>query len=170
MRGEAMKDLPVRWLATHDLSEVIDIERLTSSELARWSEADFTKELRTKNTIGLVCEYMGHTVGFIIYTCYLKKFEILHLAIHPDIDYDLVGASILNKMKSKLFAAGRNMITFGVRESNLRLQQLLRSHKFSCFKVLRENFTDTKEDAFLFQFRIPGGVKEHVDAMEIEAD
>lgn len=131
--------------------EVVALDRLTAGAIA-WDYERIIKELGEPNVTGSVVYDDNRVIGAAIYHCGAKALHILHLVAIAG-DFADVVKYIIEYLKSKL-KRERIDITISVRETNLPLQLLLSTSEvgFKAFKVKRNGFIDTLEDAFLFRF------------------
>lgn len=138
----------VRWMIRRDLPEVLAIER--GSFEFPWSEVDFIRCLRSRNTIGLVAEFGERVVGFLIYEIHKTRTHVLNIAVHPEWRQRRCGIQLLDFLKNK---PQYMRITLEVRETNLDAQLFFKSQGFVAVTVLRSYYEDSPEDAYLFQYR-----------------
>lgn len=150
----------VRWMTIKDFPAALEIEDLCF-EFA-WSEDDFRRCLQQQNCIGMVAE-IEQTVeqsipaiaGFMFYELAPKRLHLLNLAVLPAMQRRGVGRSMIDKLKSKLSHQRRTRIATEVRETNLDAQLFFRAMGFRAVDVVRDFYSDTTEDAILFQYRLP---------------
>lgn len=145
-------DVQIRWLIRRDMAEVLEIER-ASFENA-WTEEDFLCCLRQRNCIGMVAEYEGHVVGFIIYELHKARLRVLNIAVAPSIRRHGVATQMICRLIEKLSQQRRKEIVLEVRESNLSAQLFYREAGFKAFCVLRRHYDDTEEDAYVMRYRL----------------
>ncbi len=144
----------IRWLVRRDLPEILQIEG-RSFQFA-WMEEDFLCCLRQRNCIGMVANYDGKIVGFMIYEMHGAKFHILNFAVHPDWRRQCVGSQMVAKLVSKLSGHRRSRITLELRETNLIAQLFFSRQEFRAVNVLRNYYEDSGEDAFLMEYCFVG--------------
>jgi len=60
---------------------------------------------------------------------------------------------MVNRMIEMLSQTHRDYMLLEVRETNLPAQLFFRSQGFRATEVLREHYEDTREDAYLMQYR-----------------
>lgn len=163
----------VRWMVRRDMPEVLAIEEAVRHHWA-WTEEDFLRELRERNVIGMVAETMSgssaeEVLGFMVYELYKNSLLVENFAVNPKYgsvsDESATGMTIagalLEKLKSKLSSERRNVVNIRVRETELDLQLCLRREGFKCFKLVRQGYEDSGEDALLFRYdvtAVPTGV------------
>lgn len=142
----------IRWCIRRDIPEVIAIENATSQN--PWTEDDFFRCLRERNTIAMIAERDGALVGFMVYTLNKKFLEIIRLSVHPGFQRARVGTAMINKLIGKLETLRRPVIQTTLRETNLTAQIFLRAHGFKATRILRGHYHDTNEDAFKFSYTL----------------
>lgn len=142
-----------RWMIRRDMPEVMEIEN--SSFDCPWSEDDFTKCLRQRNSIGFVAELDSRIIGHMIYELHQRRLCVLNFAVHPDFRRRKVGTQLIEKLRGKLSANRRNRITLAIRETNLNGQLFFSELGFRATSVERDYYDDSGEDAYVFQWRMP---------------
>ena len=148
----------IRWMIRRDMPEVLGIE--TSSFEFPWSEDDFIRCLRQRNCIGMVAEYDGRVVGFMIYELHKTRLHILNFAVQAEFRRSGVGLQMVNKLIGKLSPQRRTRILLEVRETNLAAQLFFRNAGFRATTVLRDFYDDTTEDAYLMSYTFRAKVSE----------
>ncbi|MSR32808.1 MAG: ribosomal-protein-alanine N-acetyltransferase [Gemmataceae bacterium] len=141
-----------------DMQEVLQAE-LQCFEYA-WTEEDFLRCLRQRNCIGMVAEAGEKVVGFMIYELHKNKLHILNFAVNPACQRAGVGLQMAAKLVTKLSSHRRTRITMEVRETNLAGQVFFRNQGFKAIRVLRAFYEDSREDAYLMQYRLPSDTGE----------
>lgn len=150
-------DVHIRWMIRRDFPEVLDIEyRSFESD---WSEEDFIRCLRQRNSIGMVAEHKEKIVGYMIYELHKNRLHILNFAVHPDCVRQGVGSAMVRRLVGKLTPTRRSRIMLEIREKNLAAQMFFKAQGFRAISLLRDFYEDTPEDAYLFQFRLPTAVE-----------
>jgi len=135
-----------------DMNDVLQTER-HSFEYA-WTEEDFLRCLRQRNCIGMVAEMNDRVVGFMIYELHKNKLHVLNFAVAPGCRRMGIGGQMTTKLIAKLSSHRRSKITLAIRERNLAAQLFFRGVDFKAVKVLRNYYEDSREDAFLMEFRV----------------
>lgn len=153
----------VRWMIRADMPATLSIENL-SFEYS-WTEEEFIRCLRQRNGIGLVAEENDSVVGYVIYELHKNRLHVLNLAVHPDHRKRGVGRAMVDNLKGKLSHDRRNRILLEVRETNLDAQLFWKQMGFRAINVLRDHYVDTKEDAYLMQFRCKSTVSPESDCV-----
>lgn len=149
-----MKRLSVhmRWLIRNDMPTVLRIEN-DSFDFA-WTEDDFLCALRQKDCIGMVAEYDGEVVGFMVYQLHANKLSVLNLAVDPQFRRRGIGSQMVGKLKAKLSCQRRESIELETRESNLASQLFFRSENFRAVAILHGWYEETNEDAYTMRFNL----------------
>lgn len=136
----------IRWMIRRDVSEVLQIELGCSNH--PWKEEDLLTLLRQRNCIGMVAEYRDKVVGFMVYELHPHYIDITRMCVSPTYMNTYVGSQMIQKLKGKLSSHRRTALHVTVRETDLKVQQFLRSHKFVARQVIRNHFEDTNEDGY----------------------
>ena len=142
----------IRWLIRRDMPAVLEIEA-ASFEFA-WTEEDFICCLRQRNCIGMVAEVAGKVVGYMIYELQKSRLRILNFAVHPDSRRGGVGRQMVRRLIDKLSQQRRTEIVLEVRETNLPAQLFFKGAGFRAFRVVRDRYDDTTEDAYAMHFAL----------------
>lgn len=141
----------MRWFEhgrDYDLLTAIDAH----SHDEYWTRDDFKKELRKKSVVCRIAEDGGVPKGFVLYELYLHRLYIIRIGVHPRYRKQGIGTELLADVATKL-TKDRNLIVAEVRESNLPLQLFLKKNGYRAVEVMRNYYTDTGEDAFVFNYR-----------------
>lgn len=148
-------DIKIRWMVRTDLREVLAIEE--ACEVSPWTLKQISRQLSIKNCIGIVAELDdGYTMGFAVYSLEKLRIDILRLSVVPDDRGFGVGSALVDYLERKLIPQSRTNLNACLRETNLGGQLFLRSKGFKAVAVCREYYDDTREDAFVFNYRIAG--------------
>ena len=142
----------IRWLIRRDMPAVLEIEA-GSFEFA-WTEEDFICCLRQRNCIGMVAEVAGEVVGYMIYELQKSRLRILNFAVAPGARRTGVGRGMVRRLIDKLSQQRRTEIILEVRETNLPAQMFFKSAGFKAFRVVRDRYDDTTEDAYAMHFAL----------------
>ena len=142
----------LRWMLSRDVGQVSAIER--SCFEFSWTEEEFTRCLRQRNCVGMVAECHGEIVGFMIYELTRNRISLLNLGIHPRFRGHHVGRRLIEKLIGKLSGERRNRVICEVREKNLSAQLFFRSLGFRAVSILRNFYDQTREDAYVMQYRV----------------
>lgn len=151
--GEATRQklsVQVRWMIRRDMSEVLKVEK-ESFEFP-WNEEDFLCCLRQRNCIGMVAEYEGRVIGFMIYELFQFRMHIMTFAVASQYRRCGVGSQMIEKLINKLSQQRRTSITLEIRETNLPAQLFFQKQRFLATSVLRDYYEDTAEDAYAMEY------------------
>ena len=146
-----MNDLYIRWCIRRDMPEVVEMDALNFE--FPWSEEDFIRCLRQRNSIGLVAEYAGRVVGVVIYELHANRVHILNLSVLPAFHGRGVGRALIEKIESKLNPRRRYKAVVEVRDSNLDAQLFFRKVGFRATGILRDYYTECIDDAYQMELR-----------------
>jgi ribosomal-protein-alanine N-acetyltransferase len=142
----------IRWMIRRDMAEVLEIENANFE--FPWSEEDFIRCLRQRNCMGMVVEdAKENVVGFMIYELHRNRLHLFVMAVHAAVHRRGIGRQMIHKLVSKLAPQRRNRILVEVRESNLDAQRFFKACGFRAISILRDFYEETKEDAYLMQYR-----------------
>ena len=141
----------IRWLVSRDMEEVLNIEQ-ESFEFP-WSEDDYLRCLRSRNCIGMVADYRGQVVGYMIYELGKNKIQLLNMATATEYRRCAVATQMVAKLIGKLSLQRRNRITLEIRETNLPAQLFFRSAGFRATQILKNYYEQMQEDAYFMQYR-----------------
>jgi len=141
----------IRWLIRRDYVAVQEIEN--ASFEYPWDEADFLRELKKRNVIGMVAEYQEHILGYMVYELHPTNIEISNFAVAPSARRRGVGSRMVAKLMGKL-SDRRQRLTLVCRESNLAGHLFWKATGFQAKRVIRGAFADTDEDGYLFVARV----------------
>jgi len=144
----------VRWLIRRDMDEVLAIER-ASFEIP-WIEEEFLFCLKQRNCIGMVAELDGKIRGFIIYELHKSMLRVLNMAVDPEARRTGIGSMMVQRLIDKLSSQRRREIMLEVRETNVPAQLFFAGLKFRAVSILKNNYDDCEEDAYMMQYHING--------------
>jgi ribosomal-protein-alanine N-acetyltransferase len=133
------------------MPEVLAIEK-ESFEFP-WSEDDFLRQLRQRNSIGMVADIDDKVAGYMIYELAKSRLRLVNMAVAPEIRRQGIGTQMIEKLASKLSRERRSQVALAVRESNLPAQLFFRDCGFKAVNTLRHHYDDTPEDAYDMRLR-----------------
>lgn len=140
----------IRWLIRRDMPEVLGIEH--ESFKFPWYKDDFIRCLRQRNCIGMVAEHEDQVVGFMLYELHKTRIHVLNFAVRSNVRRLGVGSQMIAKLVAKLSVQRRTKIILEVSETNLFAQIFFRQCGFRAVSVLRNQYADTPEDAYMMQY------------------
>lgn len=153
----------VRWGIRRDLAGILAIEKECFE--FPWREEDFTRCLRQRNCINMVCEAPDRRTdhwclaGFMIYELHKTRLHLLNFAVARECRRQGAGRAMIDKLKCGLSRTRRARIVLEVRETNLAAQLFFRALGFRAVSVLRDFYEDTTEDAFAMQYRVMDSIE-----------
>ena len=100
----------------------------------------------------MVAEHAEKVVGFMIYELHKAKLHILNFAVAPEFRRQGVGRQMMVKLVGKLSSHRRTRIVLHVRETALSAQMFYKVQGFRATEILREQYEDTGEDAYVMQY------------------
>lgn len=155
MPAAPCSDLVVRDFKSRDVPDVLAIEGATFRNPL--TEKDFRRFLRkdsTKFAVVAVCR--GQVVGYLLLDARPQRLEVDGFAVHPGYRRRGVGRRLMGWLTDQLKQTSYERAELTLRETNLVAQLFLRSCRFRATGVIRGYYDeDTKEDAFLFEYRNP---------------
>jgi [ribosomal protein S18]-alanine N-acetyltransferase len=152
MPAEHSVEVGIRGLSIADLPSVIDIEN--SSSPSPWTEKDFDRHLRRKNSAAFVVVSEGKVIAFAVLEVFKEFFQLINFAVHPLYRRRGVGHGLITYITKQLIPTKRKRIIIEVRESNLAAQLFLRENKYRAVEIMQAHYDDTGEDCFKMEFRL----------------
>lgn len=148
----SLKDLYIQnWISVSDLPFMIKIDAQSFNR--PWSEEEFRACLAEKKTIGNTIRFNGKVIGFVIFSLYKTRIEVLNIAVAPEYREQGVGGQLILHLKSKLIYH-RTSIVLECRESNVTVQTFLRGHGFIATKTNYKAYEDPIEDQYVMVYSI----------------
>jgi len=141
-----------RWLIRRDMPEVLAIE--TAGFEFPWSEEDFIRCLRQRNSIGMVAECDARVVGFMIYELHKNRLHLLNIAVHPKHQRMGYATALIDGLKRKLNPTGRAEIVLDVSDANLPAQLFFSAQAFRAVTVISGMYEKTEMDAYQFIYSV----------------
>jgi len=156
----------LRWMIVRDLPEVLAME--AASFDSAWTEADFRKVMRQRNTLGTVAvAYRASNpapvfrgapdeavVGYLIYGLHRNYYELLNFAVDPRCRRRGIGRQLIEKFTGKLRPGLRRSVRLVVRDGNLPAQLFFRALGFRATGVLRGYYERLDEDGYRMEYRV----------------
>jgi ribosomal-protein-alanine N-acetyltransferase len=154
------KEIPiqVRWMVRRDFAQVLAIEE-TCFEFP-WTEQEFRQCLQQPNCLGMVAEYDGRVVGFIVYEAPKGRMLVTNIAVDPEFQRHGIARHMIQKLVSKMIYQQRHKIAIEIRETNLPALLCFRALGFKSVTILKNFYDNQSEDAYVLQYRLG---KEHAD-------
>jgi len=143
------KDLKIRWMVKSDFYDVVHIDSLSYSFF--WDYKKIFSIMTKNNSLGLVAEKNGIIIAYLIYESKMKSFSCSRLAVHPDHRRKGIGSDILNSIIFRMKKNKINKIDFLINEYNLEAQLFLKYNEFKAIDIIKNKYSDVKEDAYLMR-------------------
>lgn len=157
----------LRWIMKDDLDEICEIEKKCFE--FPWMKEDFSRCLQKRNCIGMVAEYRGKIVGFMIYELLKHRINLLNIAVSKEYQRRSFGSQLIERLVKKLLTTSRSRIAFTVRERNLNAQIFFRSQGFRAVSILYNYYETISEDAYLMQLRLSSQMKIQMSLKEFNS-
>ena len=129
-----------------DMKAVLQVEADADVQ-DHWQEEDFLKQLRQRNSIGMIAERGDKLLGFMVYALEKSHLDVLRFAVAPEAHRTGVGRAMVDKLMGKLSPHRRTRIVFDVPEEVLPLQLFLRRVGLRAVRLLRS----TQEIRFVYR-------------------
>lgn len=110
--------------------------------------------LRKKDIVYEINRLENQLVGYMFYELQAARLDILNFAVDPDYRRHGIGKQMILRLKDKLSQQRRHEITLDIRETNLDGQLFFRSQGFKARYVVRNQYEDTGEDAYIMHYRL----------------
>jgi ribosomal-protein-alanine N-acetyltransferase len=145
-----MSESTIRWLRQSDLEQIVEIEEQTFPH--PWDMQDFEICLRKKNAFGVVQILDEKVIGYMIFQCTSKSYNILSIAVDPKHQKCGNGRKMIEYVKNKIRASTegpKNQIILIVSDQNLVCHKFLKSLDFVATKINKDYF-GPDHDAYHF--------------------
>lgn len=143
----------IRFMLRSDTPELLNIEYDSFDD--PWTAERFKEVTSTPSMAGAVAVLEDRILGYIVYEMNKTSLWICRLAVSPVHRRCGVGQALVAKLAAKLQYERRNKLMIDVRESSTVAHLFLKKCGFTATNVLRGHFTDTREDAYRFVWRLP---------------
>lgn len=138
----------IRPMSRADLEHVMAIEKVSFP--TPWSESAFIHELtRNQRAVYVVCAAGSTVLGYGGMWVFCGEAHITNLAVHPAHRRRGLGMFVFDALVERARAAGCNVVTLEVRESNAAAQNLYRKTGLEAVGRRYGYYTDTREDAII---------------------
>ena len=151
--------LMLRWMIRRDMDQVTDIDRRSFAE--PWDPVRFFTIGLQRSVICKVAEAGDRICGYLIYEMRKGRFDLLRLAVDPELHRQGVGTLLLRHLQGRLGFGGRRAITTLVEETNLFGQLFLRSLGFRAVHTFPGCYDG--RDGYMFEYRLPGVTEDVFD-------
>lgn len=143
----------IRDMARGDVAAVMAIE--IASFPTPWSPALFREEIgRSFSDAVVAVREPGVVVGYAVCWTVAEESHLLNIAVHPDARGEGTGRALLRECIRRGARAGSRRMFLEVRPSNGAAIALYRDEGFAFAGIRRGYYTDTGEDALLFEREI----------------
>ena len=145
-------------MVRRDFAQVLAIEQACFE--FPWTEQEFLQCLRQPNSLGMVAEYEGRVIGFVIYETPKNRIFITNIATVPEFQRRGVARQIIHKLVTKMIYQQRHKIAIEIRETNIPGLLCFRALGFRAAMVRKNFYENQSEDAYVLQYRLG---EEHVN-------
>ena len=142
------KDFFTRKMHTSDIDSVMRVEAACYEN--PWPRGVFLKELKNEwSRVEVVLPYgeSQYTVGHMVYWIVHDELHILNVAVHPDVQRQGIGRSLLRQLMDVCATERLQYITLEVRSSNEAAKGLYGHFGFKQIGLRRRYYQDNGEDA-----------------------
>ncbi len=143
----------IRWCIRRDLVDIMRIEVQCFPDHP-WSENDFVLALRQKNCIGMVAEWDGEIVAYMVYNLHKSQIEVLNFAVDPKFTRRGTGRQLVEKLIGKLAPQRRTTILTMVRERNLEAQMFFKAMGFRWIGTWPGYYDEMEESAYQMRYSV----------------
>lgn len=143
----SITDMEVRWMIRKDLPAAVRLDSDLSPH--PWDHDEWIAALKERSCIGMVAVRDGEVLAAMAYELRRGHVCLLKVVVNPDCSE--ATAALLERLREKISQTKRKYIECHVRETDLKLQLCLRDCWFKAVSVFRKHFSDTGEDAYVFQ-------------------
>jgi ribosomal-protein-alanine N-acetyltransferase len=147
-----MKDLEIRNMEEKDITQVMQIERVSFS--TPWSEISFYKELHKTRTILKVAALHEVIVGYTVGEYVIDEGHILDLAVHPRYRLMHVATMLVENILREFNSLLCRFIYLEVRASNYAALRLYRNMGFGIVGTRKWYYVAPKEDGVIMMREI----------------
>lgn len=147
-----MKDLEIRNMEEKDITQVMQIERVSFS--TPWSEISFYKELHKTRTILKVAALHEVIVGYTVGEYVIDEGHILDLAVHPRYRLMHVATMLVEDILREFCSLLCRFIYLEVRASNYAALRLYRNMGFGIVGTRKWYYVAPKEDGVIMMREI----------------
>lgn len=147
--------LQIRNMALRDLPYIKDME--DKSFECPWEMSDFRDHVKGRNNHLLVAEDDCRIIGYMAYTVYKDRYEVLNLCVGYKNRREGVGTKLIDNLKNKLRRSDtKNCISMVVADYNLGAHLFLRSIGFLAQGVIKNSYDCPQDgvDGYLFDFTL----------------
>jgi len=147
--------MEIRWIIRHDIPRIMEIERATFDYPL--SAAEMADLLRSKNTLGILCEEGDEILGYAIYDIFHDHIDLLTIAVDFKHRRCGVGSRLLGRLcvfkLNQLSGRRREYVSVMVRETNMGALLFFKDYGFKAIELKRSPYSETNEDGIVMEFR-----------------
>lgn len=141
----------LRWMTREAMPRILELERGAGG--FSWSPEDFQAVILRKTCLGMVAEYGGGIIGFLLYEILPDGLFVHRLAVAPEYRRQGVASQMMARVCCQLNDHHQRLIRVDVRESNVAAQLFFQSLGFRAQVIFKSHFDDTGEDAYRMHYR-----------------
>lgn len=134
-------------MSAQDLSQILEIENV--SYPSPWHKHIFELELKRPRTLQLVSKSDEKVLGYLIAWMLYDEIHILNVAVHPDFRRNGIAEQLINFTIEHFTVKGAQRVILEVRVNNAAAQKLYEKLGFKAFRIRKQYYTDTGEDALV---------------------
>lgn len=148
----------LRCMFRRDYPEVTDIEFLRWCKhpwiSTPWTEDDFSRILRGRNSTGEVAEHNDRVIGYTVYEFHKSYIKVLNFKVNTAYENLGVRKSLIEYLMSKLSSDRYTKLVYLVNEYDKDGQIFLKDQGFRAVKTLRDFYEHSNEcaDAYIMKF------------------
>jgi ribosomal-protein-alanine N-acetyltransferase len=126
----------IRPIKSIDLDALLEIEKVSFPE--PWELEDFKSTLNDNKNVGLLVETHGRLFGYLIYRLEQGQFNIISMAVAPDVRRKGIGRLMFEQVVLKLNPLKRTQICATASERSLDTHLFFKALGFKGVEVLRD--------------------------------
>lgn len=135
------------------MPQVMAIEQ--KSHTYSQTETEMLAILRKRGVIGTVCEIGSRIAGFMIYRPVGKSFELINLAVAPEMRRRRFGSEMMVRLKSNMPKYRVSAIDVNVTEENVEAQLFFQRNGFVATRIIANCWEGYPNLAYAMQYRLP---------------
>ncbi len=143
----------IRPMIRRDIPRLLEIESVCFEH--PWQEKDFLFCLRQRNCNGIVAEDENFfVIGYMLFNTSKLRCNLLNIAVDPRFQRRGVGTKMLCWLQGKIGEGRWCALRCDVWETNLGTQLFLKGLGFEAVRILRNQYDDTDQDTFRFEYSL----------------
>ena len=148
----ALTEHSVTDMEQRHVTDVAELENIIFS--SPWSEKSLAECVGGKNTLFLVCEKDGRTVGYVGCYTVCDDAAITNVAVHPDHRRQGIAKALVKALISRASERGCAQVSLEVRVSNASAIALYEKLGFRSVGIRRGFYSKPREDALIMIYEI----------------